>query len=502
MNDDTRRQFRIKGGTRLADFIMSNRFVDVIEGPLGSGKTHALCARIMRHAQEQKPSTLDGLRKTRFAIIRNSYPDLKRSTIRTWCEIVPEHIYGKMNWSVPPTHRLRFADVLCEVDFLALDKPEQGIFKLRSTEYTGIAFNELQYNHKEIFDEATSRLRYPPLSEGGATWRGIIADANAPDEDHWLAIMTGQVDMPPGLTEEEQEALAKWPEDWGYHQQPAALIEKFDNQGRVIDYEPNPHAENIENLDADYYQKQLQGKTKSWIDSRLMVRVVLVVDGSAVWPMFKPEVHVSPHPHVPNAAYDIDVGLDFGRTPAAVFAQAINNRVLVQHELLGHNEGAVTFAPKVRRFIASRYPDHAVSRFRFWGDPKGNDKGQADERTAYDIFTANGMRVRAAPGITHNQISTRVDAVAHLLNEMYDGRPRFLLSPVCRTLKVAMAGRYHNEKDEIGELRPCKDRYSNPCDALQYLALGIGEGRRMIKPDGPSNAIQVRHRRSMRRAVA
>jgi hypothetical protein len=88
--------------------------------------------------------------------------------------------------------------VLCEVDFLALDKPED-VRKLRSTEYTGIVFNEIQYIDKELFDEAHSRLRYPSKDEGGATWHGMLADANAPDEDHWLAIMTGQVDLPPGL---------------------------------------------------------------------------------------------------------------------------------------------------------------------------------------------------------------------------------------------------------------------------------------------------------------
>jgi Rad3-related DNA helicase len=50
------RQFKVVGGTEVAKFLVSNREVDVIEGPLGSGKTRALCARIMRHAQEQRVS--------------------------------------------------------------------------------------------------------------------------------------------------------------------------------------------------------------------------------------------------------------------------------------------------------------------------------------------------------------------------------------------------------------------------------------------------------------
>lgn len=504
MTEETRRQFQLRGGTRLADFVLSNREVDVIIGPLGSGKTQASCARIMRHAQEQRPSTRDGLRKTRWAVVRNSYPDLRRSTIRTWNEIVPEQIYGRMNWSMPPFHRLRFGEVQCDVDFLALDKPED-VRKLRSTEYTGVWFNELQYLDKELFDEATSRLRYPGPDEGGATWHGIFADANAPDEDHWLAIMTGMVDMPPGLSEQETEALSKWPDEWGLHMQPPALVEKMDNHGRVVGYDVNPHAENIENLRADYYSKQLAGKTKAWIDSRLMVRVTLVVEGSPVWPMFRVETHVAAEVLRPNPNYGLDVGLDFGRQPAAIFGQGINHRVLIQNELLGHNEGATTFAPKVARFIAQRYPDHRLADVRFWGDPKGQDKTQTDERTAYDIFRVNGMTVRPAPGLRNNMITTRVEGVASVLNEMYDGQPRFLLSPACRTLKVAMAGRYHNEKDETGELKPCKDRYSNPADGLQYLVLGMGEGRRMVGLPPMSQGrggIRVHKPKSMRRVSA
>jgi hypothetical protein len=499
--EDGRAIYAIRGGTKLADFITSNRFVDIIQGPLGSGKTVGLCLRVMRHAQEQKPSPVDGLRKSRWAVVRNSFPDLKRTTIRTWLDLFPEHIYGRFNWGQALYHRIRFGDILLEVDFLALDKPED-IRKLRSGEYTGIAFNEIPFIEKPLFDEATSRVgRYPSQREGGATWSGVIADANAPDEDHWLGMMTGQVDLLPNLTDEERQQY-DWPMDWGFHLQPPALIEQLDQHGRVNGYDVNPLAENIENLPKDYYAKQISGKSKAWIDSRLMVRVVLVIDGSPVWPMFRVESHVSTLPLRPVHGHDVVVGLDFGRSPAAIFGQSVNNRALIQYELLGLNEGAVTFAPKVKRFLTEHYPDFNV---RIYGDPKGQDKGQADERTAYDIFRANGIPVTPAPGLKQNMISTRVDTVAHLLNEMYDGAPRFSLSPLCRTLKIAMAGRYHNEKDDIGELKPCKDRYSNPADALQYWCLGMGEGRRMVglKPAGDYKPVQTHHgRRSMRRVSA
>jgi hypothetical protein len=110
--------------------------------------------------------------------------------------------------------------------------------------------------------------------------------------------------------------------------------------------------------------------------------------------------------------------------------------------------------------------------------------------------------VAAPPGLKQNMIETRVSAVAAVLNEMSDARPRFVLSPVCRTLKVGMAGRYHNERDDQGELKPSKDRYSHPCDALQYGMLGLGEGRKMIGLTLRTNRAACRSTRGARRCAA
>lgn len=500
---DGRSQFKLIGGTKVCDFVMSDREVDIIQGPLGSGKTRALCARVMRHAQQQRVSKITGLRMSRWFMARNTYPDLKTTTIRTWLEMFPEHVYGRFNWGQPPAHKIRFGDVSLDVDFLALDKPED-VRKLRSTEYTGGAFNEIPFIDKELFDEGTSRLRYPGADHGGSEWHGIIADANAPDEDHWLAIMTGQVEEPPGLTEDERASYV-WPDHWGFHKQPAAVLEVRDEHRVIKSYEVNPDSENLSNLPPGYYAKQLFGKKKAWIDSRLRNVVALVVDGSPVYPEFVVEVHVAREPLRPIPGATLTVGLDFGRQPAAIFMQAANNRVYVQYELLGKNEGAVTFAPKVRRFLAEKYPLWEMSNIRFWGDPKGQDKGQADERTAYDIFEANGMIVRPPPGLKQNMIETRVSAVTAVHNEMHDGSPRYVLSPLCRTLKVAKAGRYHLIKEDDGVLRPKKDRYSNPADAEQYGILGLGEGRKMIgrPPIADIKPVQGWNRRkSMRRVSA
>ena len=183
-----------------------------------------------------------------------------------------------------------------------------------------------------------------------------------------------------------------------------------------------------------------------------------------------------------------------------MFLETVNNRIAVLGEFRGYDMGAATFAPRLKRHLATTFPGLP---YEFWGDPKGQDKGQGDERTAYEIFVANGMFVRAAP-VKNNNLEARLGAVENVLNEMSDGLPRFLMDPTCApTLRAGMAGRYVVVKDAAsGKLEPKKDKYSDVADALQYGVLGAGEGRRLVGLDAAvrTKPIQASQgRRSLRR---
>ena len=293
------------------------------------------------------------------------------------------------------------------------------------------------------------------------------------------------------------------PDCWQFFMQPPGLLETYGPDGKSIDgYTVNPLAENVEWLPPNYYMDLIKGKTRAWIKSRVLNKIALVVDGAPVWPGFREDVHVASGVLHPVQTAELYVGLDFGRNPAAIFGQSVNNRVVVLAELQAFNEGAVTFAPKVKRFMEQNYPN---MKFRVYGDPKGQDQTQTDNRTAYNVFEFNGIPVIPAP-VKQNNIETRIQAVEAPLNEMYDGRPRFMLSPRCRSLKVGMAGRYCFEKIKGGDGRihnePKKDRYADLADALQYMVLGMGEGRRMVgmTPATMAKPMQVwKGRSSMRR---
>jgi hypothetical protein len=138
----------VPDGRVLRGFMKSSARVRIVRGPIRSGTSSMCCMEIWRRSCEQKQGA-DGYRRTRWAIVRNTYPDLQQSTVKTWLGWFPEKDFGRFIWSKPMVHTLRKGDVIIEVVFLALDKPED-VSKLRSTEFTGIWFNELEYIPKEI----------------------------------------------------------------------------------------------------------------------------------------------------------------------------------------------------------------------------------------------------------------------------------------------------------------------------------------------------------------
>lgn len=497
--DEFGRRIYEPDGVELAKYLLDRKRVSVIRGPIGSGSSSASCYKIALLATEQAPWP-DGIRRTRWFVVRNTYSELRDTTLATWLFWFPEETYGTLVRSRPMIHRMRWADVECDVYFLALDN-DDDVKKLRSFEFTGGWFNEVEYIPKSIFDEGESRTgRYPPAGVGGPTWSGVIADMNAPNEDHWIPQMTREAPYPDEVPEDKR---VYWPDDWSYFVQPPALIEVFgSDKKRVVGYLPNPMAENRKWLKEGYYEEKLVGKSKQWIDSRLMNRITFLVDGDPVWPMFVRETHVAPRPIDWVTTHGLVVALDFGRRPTALVGQEIGNRLYVLAEFRMYGVGATTFAPALKRWLDQRFPGASI---RFVGDPKGQDKGQADERTAYDVFRANGMSVTPAP-VKNNNIETRIQAVEHILQDMWQGQPRLIIDPVsCPTLVAGMSGKYCLVM-EAGEPTPQKRgpnaKFSDVCDCLQYMCIFLGEGVRLSGGDPralPRSANVQRGQKSLRR---
>ena len=190
MNSKTRTIKYKPAGNAIAAFHESDAFVRYLQGPMGSSKSTACVMEIFTRAQEQEPNEY-GVRRTRWAIIRNDYPMLKQTTVKTWIDWIPESQFGPVKYGSPFVHHIKYklsdgTSVDCEVLFMSLDQ-EGDEKKLLSLEVTGVWFNEASEIKQSAFDKAQGRVgRFPPVREGGCTWSGVICDSNPPDVTHWL----------------------------------------------------------------------------------------------------------------------------------------------------------------------------------------------------------------------------------------------------------------------------------------------------------------------------
>ena len=462
-------------GQTLKDFMKDNSFFRGLRGPVGAGKSVCCAVEIFRRALQQEPNQ-DGIRRSRWAIVRNSYPQLRTTTIKTWLDWFPEDVWGKMLWHPPPyTHRLKRGNLDMEVIFLALDRAED-VKKLLSLELTGVWINEAREVPKAIVDACTMRVgRFPSMKDGGPTWYGVIADTNAPDEDHWWPIMAGEAPLPDHITREEALMLVK-PETWKFFNQPGGMLEIKDLDGSLTGYKMNPNAENRKNLTPQYYPDIIRGKAKNWIDVYILNKLGSLSDGKAIYPMFTEEIHVAKEPLLPIPNVPIIVGMDFGLTPAAVFCQHIRGKWLILHELVAQDMGIVRFADLFRMELAQRFPGMTA---HVYGDPAGDYRAQTDERTPFQILRTAGIKAFPAG---NNDVSLRLEAVSTALNRLIDGQSGFLVDNRCVNLLKGFRGGYQYRRLQVSgtdryEEKPDKNKFSHIHDALQYALIGGGEGR-------------------------
>jgi hypothetical protein len=433
---------------------------------------------LLDRAMQQKPNS-EGIRRTRAAILRNTYPELKSTTIKTVLEWCPKL---RMKWDSPITGVLdtKLPDgtrLVMEVHFLALERPEE-VDKLGSLEITFGWINEVREVAKAVFDKLTERVgRFPPVREGGPTWRGVVMDTNPPDDDHWYYKIAEKAD--PELVEQTEAAERKLRE-LGFLKEGEPLIEFFKQPGGLVlrdgKYESNPLAENIKNLDGGhaYYFRQLAGKNSNWIKAQILGQYATVANGKPVYPEYNDEVHCKPIS--PNPMLPLVLGWDFGLNGMAVVIGQLSKlgQLLILDELCPQRmEGLDEFAEVVvKPHLAQHYPKFQI---RSVGDPSGAYGSTNQAKGAFQMLADCGFVLM--PAMTNDPM-TRIETVRKFLTRMASGQPAFLIDPKAATLRKAMAGRYMFDRvqvpgKEIYKDKPVKDQYSHPADALGYLALHV-----------------------------
>jgi hypothetical protein len=190
---------------------------------------------------------------------------------------------------------------------------------------------------------------------------------------------------------------------------------------------------------------------------------------------------VSSVPLEPYGKLPVIIGLDFGRTPAAIFGQMMQDgHIQAQREAVAFDLGFDAFIKyHIRPILRTQYPTNPIV---FIGDPAGAKRNDTDEgscmKLVRDAFKGEGATVK---GASTNFIAPRLEAVERMLMYHPDGTPLLQIDPSCRWLIEGLRSKYRYAlvKDRDADHRdlPDKNKWSHICDAFQYFGLFLMGGK-------------------------
>ena len=469
----------------VARFIRSDATGKFIVGPQGSGKSVGSVIDLFKRAFEQAPDK-QGLRRTRWAIVRNTGKQLVDTTIKTWDDWIPQTVtMGGRNvqvgyWLGKNAQQRTFyfgknpsgeytvphpsgdgTKVYAEFLFRALDKPAQER-DLLSMEVTGFWFNEFVEIRYPIIIKAMGRKgRYPKKGDVPATWAGIIGDSNpgVVGTPHHRLVFDGI----------DQQTIDMIELDGGE----VPTIESFSQPGGL-----DADAENIENLlgGRQYYydyiaMSRANGEDQSLVERYVNAKWVAAPDGAAVFgAQFKRQVHVAGTVLQAQKRRVIVIGMDFGLLPAAVCMQMdAQERWAVLREFYTEKRQPrplSTFMESFRPRLSEWFG--ADAEYMVIADPAGEARSATDGRSCYDLLRS--MKFLTIPGKIG--LEDRIGSVQSMLNRAPGSPSSVLISPACQWLISGLEGGYQFRRLQTNQERysdePDKNEYSHLIDAFQY----------------------------------
>jgi hypothetical protein len=413
-------------------------FYSWILGPVGSGKTTGLFFKLVYMASLQAPSPLDGVRRSRAVIVRNTMPQLRDTTLTSWNYWFKDGEAG--TWRAQDSKfTLRFNDVECEVLFRPLDTPDD-VARVLSLEVTFAILDEFVQINREIVDALSSRCgRYPPAKDGGATNWGIWGSSNPGNEDDW----------------------------WFSY-----LYDNLPSNARLFTQPSgfSPDAENLDNLPGHegYYINQAKGKPVPWTKQYIEVEWGYSLSGKPVVPTFSKVIHVAEGNLRPNPLLPMVIGFDPGVSSALVFGQVdLFGRLVVFDELVQEDFGADRLCTdRLGPLIKARY---ATQPILVAPDPAANSRNQTDERSVVDVLRKHKYKV-VFPDM-NNRLQPRLQAVEHFTTRLTEQGPALIIAPRCKALIRALGGgwRYAVDQRNKRSAEPDKNHHSHVADAFTYL---------------------------------
>ena len=443
--------------------------IKLLIGPVGTGKTTTGGFEfIMRQARNILPD-VDGVKVSRFGIIRNTVPQLRDTTIKTMHEWFPPGVFGTYNktdkrWNIKLADGDDKLDI--EILFRALDI-EQDIRNLLSLEYTALWFDEAREIKLSIFDNAMSRTRRWPAKKN----YNFMKETNPK-----LRTKKGWAEFSPLTTSFQCLLTTNYPsrEHWLYKN---FVSEK--KEGYEI-YEQD-QAENLHNLPDPKYYENL---ALQFADRPDLLRTLVlgewgvVTQGKQVYTTFNRRFHVAATRLLPlvkrglaNGGKIIRGWDNTGLSPACIitYINSLGQWFLFK-EFCGEDISIIDFAETVVRWCGTNLP--ARTSYRDIGDPAGKIRDTIKMSAAQYIKQETGITIE--DGI--QTFKVRKECVEKRLSKHIAGNAAMVVDPGCiRTIDGFEGGYAYPEVGSTGTFRadPQKNEYSHIHDAIQYPATKI-----------------------------
>jgi hypothetical protein len=436
-------------------------FSDWIIGPVGSGKTTGIFFKLVYMATLQAQSPVDGKRRSRAVIVRNTMPQLTDTTITSWMYWFKDGIAG--DWrATDKKFTLRFADVECEVLFRALDTADD-VARVLSLETTFVLLDEFVQIPSAIVEALEARCgRFPPKKDGGATNWGMWGSSNPGNEDDWWhdALLAADPYADRGSSRaavraaQRLEAGKNAESTWTYFEQPSGFAAE---------------AENLDNLPggAQYYVSLAKDKSLHWVKQFIEVEWGYSLSGKPVLTTFNADIHIAKNPLLFRRGLKLVGGMDPGMNTAMIFGQMDQyGRLYVLSELITRGYGAKRFiSDRLKPLLRTQFSE---ADFVISPDPAANQRAQTDERTVVDVLRASfAVKIPTE----NNQLPGRIDAIEHFSTRITEGGPALIIDPSCKVLIRALRSGWRYTVTNKGDTKevPMKNVYSHPADAFSYL---------------------------------
>jgi hypothetical protein len=444
-------------------FIMSKGPRDLLNGPVGSGKTTACIKRALRRAITIPPMRSTGIREYRVTVYRETYDQLWGTTIKSWQKVLnPDKGIGQWVGASPRAalHRIEFQDAFGPIRFEALFKAfgdDADPDDLGGTESTDALLNEKDKLREDLFINLARTVgRFPSRGDiglpdhPGIVHGSIFGDCNAPSPLSWVYRDFFSPKKPPG---------------YQLFRQPGGL---------------EPGAENLAAVGRQYYVQQVEANAHRqwWIRIKIHNEPGFNRETAVVYEKYSDSRMAVPDPLKVFPELPVLVGVDGGNTPAAAFLQEMADgqiRWLAEVALERGDELDLARA----MLVIMGQPRFKGCEFVLTGDPA---TFAGDDTTGGSWMSRLGKALAlkpVKPSISNNDTEGRHRPLREAMELNLSGdRPGFVIdAAACPASRRGLNGTFHyhlnKQTGERGSIVKTPD--SHVVEAGEYAGLLTGK---------------------------